>query len=120
MKTRFDNDKVYFTIDTWIFSKEVIQKCFYWYTAEFFVDFNFLDDRFIEVSLVYNTDQKYDETALVAKIAQDLNDFSIRETVNHQTKIIRELIVAKAFANFEENQEGFSLDDVSDPLGFKL
>jgi len=119
MKTRFDNSKAYFTIDTKIFPVEVIHKCFYWYTGDYVVDYDYQGERYLKVSLSHLSGEQVDQVALTARVSQDLNDFFLREKVVQQTRTIRELIVAKAFANFEEEEE-FSMQSVSDPIGFKL
>jgi hypothetical protein len=90
MKLRSVSNKVYVTIDTRIFSQNVIQKCFYWYTSDYLIEFNFNLEHYIEVVLTSISDS------------------------------IRDLIVAKAFANFEEAEAEFSSADIADPLGFKL
>jgi len=119
MKTKFDNSRAYYNIDTRIFSVEVIQKCFYWFTGDYLVDYEFQGDHYLQVTLSPLVDNQIDQMTLTARVSQDLNDFFLREKVAEQTRTIRELIVAKAFANFEE-EEDFSMESVSDPLGFKL
>jgi His-Xaa-Ser system protein HxsD len=120
MKLRSVSNKIYVTIDTRIFSQNVIQKCFYWYTSDYLIEFNFNLEHYIEVVLASISDSQIDEIALQIRISQDLNDFYLRELVNQQTGTIRDLIVAKAFANFEEAEAEFSSADIADPLGFKL
>lgn len=43
-------------------------------------------------------------------------DFKLRDIVSKETKTIRELIIAKAFAYYEEDQSPDT--EISDPVGF--
>lgn len=50
------------------------------------------------------------------KVKRDLLDFKLRDIVTKETKVVRELLVAKAFAYYglEDNPNS----EVSDPVGF--
>jgi His-Xaa-Ser system protein HxsD len=120
MKARFVRRTAHFVIDTRLYSIEVIQKCFYWYTSDFSINFDFLEDGLVEARLVLISGEDIDEISLNAKVSKDLNDHMLRAIVSKETGTIRELLVAKAFANFEEEEPTFSMEDVSDPIGFKL
>jgi hypothetical protein len=63
---------------------------------------------------------QFDENSLQKlkeKISQDLIDFKLRDIVFQETQTIRELLLAKAFANYEIGDD--PITDVSDPVGFK-
>lgn len=101
-------------IDGKLYSVEVIHKCFYWYGDKFSVDIKVEGDFFvIDISELGNegTIEK-----IFAKIKNDLIDFKTREIISTETKNIRDLLVAKAFANgeFDESPSG----EISDPVGF--
>lgn len=117
MKVKFDSDTVQISIDKRIFSNKVIQKCFYWYTADYTVDFETVDEHFVSVTMTNKSQQEIDQVYLAQKIPQDLNDFLLRDMVQEETRDIRALIVAKAFANFEQ-EEDFPLEQIGDSLGF--
>ena len=52
----------------------------------------------------------------IEKIKQDLLDFKLRDIINKETRIIRELLIAKAFANYDDEEDPTT--DISDPVGF--
>lgn len=120
MRLRLDKDNAEILIDTRIYSAPVIQKCFYWYTADYSVNIDRVDDNTMAVKLISKYHQDIDPIQMEQRILQDLNDFGLREIVREETKVIRSLIVAKAFANFEDDKDVFSSEDVADPLGFNI
>lgn len=52
---------------------------------------------------------------LISRIKQDLIDFRLREIVSRETATIRELLIAKAFAHYEDIEP---VTAISDPVGF--
>ena len=57
-------------------------------------------------------------TRAIKKLKNDLIDFQVRDIVTKETKNVRDLLIAKAFATtdkYETNPPG----EVSDPVGFK-
>jgi His-Xaa-Ser system protein HxsD len=118
MDVQFENSDIYFKIDLRIYPNIVVQKCFYWYTSDYEVSYKISSPDSLEVKLVPKSDLKLEQDTFIAKIAQDLNDFLLREVVSNETRTIRELIIAKAFANFEEEDSNFQFGEISDPVGF--
>lgn len=104
-------------IDISIYSIEIIHKCFYWYTGDFEVDISTHDSNQCQVTLVSKAETAPDFFILIDRIKQNLIDFKLREIVHKETKTVRELIIAKAFANYEIDVE-LSKGEVSDPVGF--
>jgi His-Xaa-Ser system protein HxsD len=104
-------------IDRAIYSSETIHKCFYWYTGDFDVDIDLKDESTYQVSLVSKITGDCDFNLVIDRIKQNLIDYKLREIVNKETQTIRELIVAKAFANYEMEAK-VPKTEVSDPVGF--
>lgn len=111
-----EKDSLKVSLDANVFSKNAIIKCLYWYTKDFLVEHNIRKNRH-QISLV-RKNKEIDLSTIKIKLNQDLNDFNLRDIVNTETKMIRELITAKAFSNgeFDEDSPG-TLDD---PLGIKF
>ncbi|MEJ2884359.1 His-Xaa-Ser system protein HxsD [Pedobacter sp. GR22-6] len=106
-----------FSIDKAIYSIETIHKCFYWYTGDFDVDINSDGESIYQVTMSPKTNTDCDFAMVIERVKQNLIDFKLREIVNKETQTIRELIVAKAFANYEMEAE-MPKTEVSDPVGF--
>jgi His-Xaa-Ser system protein HxsD len=103
-------------VEEQFYAEAVVYKCFYWYTRDFVVEINRESDTLL-VSLVPKMRKSVIIwEALVEKIKQDLIDFKLRAIVLSETSTIRELIIAKAFAYYEE--ENGPSSNVSDPVGF--
>lgn len=98
-----------------IYTSDVLHKCFYWYGAMFHVTISEKDISFYEIELY----PKFEDVVLedsTSKIKRDLIDFKLRDTVNKETRTIRDLIIAKAFAYYEERTSPDT--ELSDPVGF--
>ena len=52
------------------------------------------------------------------KLQQDLVDFQLRQIIHEETHNLRDLIIAKAFAN--GNLDELPKGDISDPVGFLI
>ena len=115
MKYKIDGRQCSLQIDTAIYSIEIIYKCFYWFTGDFEIDITNNGANQCQVAMVSKTEDT-NFNPLISRIKQNLIDFKLREIVNKETQTIRELIIAKAFANFE--MEETIIGNVSDPVGF--
>lgn len=107
--------------NTELYSKETVFKCLYWYGDKFHTNISFQnqDTYKIELSPLATNQAKDEDLELyLAKFERDLIDFSLRQVVNKETQAIRELLIAKAFANgdFDELPVG----ELSDPVGFNV
>lgn len=110
------DNKYVLLIDKGIYSLNVLHKCFYWYTGDFNVELTAKEENYIEVVLK-PLNEIVDFEDLKRKIQRDLIDFNLRDIITRETQTIRELIVAKAFANYEDTNE-IPQGDISDPVGF--
>lgn len=111
---RLDNS-LQFSLKEELYTEDVLFKCFYWYGADYSIDINKKDGTYFIV-LIPKLDQSINHDELLLKIKNDLIDFKLRHIVANETKNIRELLTAKAFAHFQidENPE----TEISDPVGF--
>lgn len=117
MEYQLTCDILTITVDAKLYSEEVLFKCFYWYGNTFEVDINKVDERFFQITLKYTAPgQTTDWSNIVSRIKRDLIDFRLRQIVAEETRTVRELIIAKAFAYYEEDEAPAS--SVTDPVGF--
>lgn len=115
MEFQFEANSLHLTIPT-LYSEDVLFKCFYWYTAEYGVEIESLDQDFNIVTLSSKKGAILDSVALREKIGKDLIDFKLRDIVTKETQTIRELITAKAFAHIDLTTNPST--DITDPVGF--
>lgn len=115
MKTEILNNELRLLIEREIYSEEVLHKCFYWYGANFNVEIATYSAELFEVKL-QRQNLMIDLQATVDKIKRDLVDFKLRDIVANETKTVRELLVAKAFANYGIDNDPAT--EISDPVGF--
>jgi His-Xaa-Ser system protein HxsD len=110
-----DQSSVNIRIDSTLYSSGVVHKCFYWYAANYSIAIITEEKTFV-VKLTALKNES-DIESLVGKIQTDLIDFKTREIIAHETKNIREMIIAKAFANSDEFEEK-PTGNINDPVGF--
>lgn len=92
-------------LDTQIFSKEGLFKCFYWYSNAYLIELT-REDNWFKVIIRSKSETGLTEPEyLYKKIKQDLIDFQLREIITIQTANVRDLLIAKAFANGALEQE---------------
>lgn len=115
MKAEIRQNIIHLLIDRKLYNEEVLHKCFYWYGANFHVDIDICSEDQAAVQLEAKYDAE-DLNATLGKIKRDLIDFRLRDIVTKETKTIRELIIAKAFAHYDTNENPAS--PISDPVGF--
>ncbi|MGF6850156.1 His-Xaa-Ser system protein HxsD [Chitinophaga sp. W3I9] len=117
MKFLQDNNTLSFTVATELYPEVVLFKCLYWYTNAFEVDIIKTDPLQYKIILtrLYNA-EPVDWKTIIVKLKQDLIDFKLRQCITDETKTIRELIIAKAFAYYEN--ETIPMSEISDPVGF--
>lgn len=114
MKTEIVNNELRLLIEKEIYNEEVLYKCFYWYGANFNVEITNYSTEFFKVSLQPKT--LIDLEATIDKVKRDLVDFKLRVIVANETKTVRELLIAKAFAHYVFDNDPTT--KISDPVGF--
>lgn len=114
-----NNDLLVIKVDKNIYSQDVLYKCLYWYTGKHIISVESFNDQYYSISIKLSNGLNITEEnakQLNEQILRDLIDFKLRDIITKETQTVRELIVAKAFANFEiDTQHNFS---ISDPVGF--
>lgn len=109
------SDGVIVIVDKEIYNVDILHKCFYWYGANYDVTIADFDNSKYKIELTAKFEET-DKNEIQSKIKRDLIDFKLRDTVTKETQTIRELIVAKAFAYYEEDNNPKT--ELSDPVGF--
>jgi His-Xaa-Ser system protein HxsD len=94
-----DDKFLHIIIPQKLFSKEAILNCFYWKLNELNIHFSMFSTREFQISIDLTSISHQKKDSLKNTLPNDLLDFELREIVNKETKNIKELILAKAFAN---------------------
>nr|WP_315200643.1 His-Xaa-Ser system protein HxsD [uncultured Flavobacterium sp.] len=108
------NRELHFSLNEGQYNEDILYKCFYWYAADYNVNIK-KENTLYQISISNKTGEDINET-LLKKIQQDLIDFKLRDIVTKETKNIRELLTAKAFAHFQTDNDPDT--EISDPVGF--
>lgn len=120
METSVQENKLSMLLHRELYSKEVLAKCFYWYGGEYDVSIDITDTNHYCVNLVAKQGSRgeaVDFQQLISNISRSLADYQLREILEKETRHIRNLLVAKAFAYYEEEDEDPGTE-ISDPVGF--
>ena len=97
------------TIDKRIYNDSVISKAVYWMSGDYKIVRKSLDEFIEQVDLTVINKVSSDSSAEM-KFNQLLNDFKLRQIVSDETRDIKTILYAKAFAEDEELSE----DDIHD------
>lgn len=117
MKSQLLNNELIIYIEKTLYNVETLYKCFYWYGEMYDVDISEENLSYkIRIMTKNKEEQLREIPSLLSKIKRDLIDFKLRDIVSKETKTIRELIVAKAFAYYDLNENPQT--EISDPIGF--
>lgn len=102
-------------VDKETYPSDVLYKCFYWYSDNYNVQIFPFDHFNYKVTLQCKV-LEHNFDSILEKIQQDLIDFKLRDIVTKETRTIRELIIAKAFAYYDLADNPST--EISDPVGF--
>ncbi|SDZ74628.1 His-Xaa-Ser system protein HxsD [Arachidicoccus rhizosphaerae] len=114
MKTEINDQELSIYIDKSLYNTDVLYKCFYWYSTDYAIEI--ADDSEKQHLVKIKPVDKNFAEPLITKIKKDLIDFKLRDIVTKETKTIRELMIAKAFAYYDSDETPES--EISDPVGF--
>lgn len=103
-------------VDGNLYSEIVLYKCLYWYTGRYTVDVQPSSTGYLVRFEQAEAFSDESSLALLSKFQKDLIDFKLRQIVNEETRAVRELIIAKAFAHFDSTETPSSVS--TDPVGF--
>ncbi len=92
------------SIDRRIYNDSVISKAIYWLSGDYIIVRDFLDDNTESLS-IEAVGANVGEETLKAKLMQTLNDFKLRQIVADETRDIKTILYAKAFAEDEDLSE---------------
>ncbi|MEI9943939.1 MAG: His-Xaa-Ser system protein HxsD [Chitinophagaceae bacterium] len=97
------------------YEEAVVYKCFYWYSGKYQVTIKKeMENWNIRLESIDVSDEALQR--LTEKVSRDLSDFKLRQIVTNETKVIRELLTAKAFAHHETDESPET--NITDPVGF--
>lgn len=98
------------TIDSRIYSDSVISKAVYWMSGDFVIARHMVNDHTENIEIVPNSSNIIVDSEVERLFTQSLNDFKLREIVADETRDIKTILYAKAFAEDEDLSE----DDIHD------
>jgi len=90
-------------IDNNIYSDSVISKVVYWLSGEYVVERKRRDNT--DILCITTNDESGADELLRKKIFLMLNDQKLRNIIEEETKDIRTILYAKAFADFDDLTE---------------
>lgn len=96
-------------IDRRIYSDSVISKAIYWLSGDYVIVRSLLNGITESISITAKTGS-INERELEVKLLQTLNDFKLRQIVADETRDIKTILYAKAFAE----DENLSEEDIHD------
>jgi His-Xaa-Ser system protein HxsD len=115
--TLVNSETISVLVDQSIYNMDTLHKCFYWYGADFSIDFKNVETNVCQITLISKDNSPLDVESISKKIKTDLIDFKLRDIVTKETVNIRELLIAQAFANYELQED--PTREISDPVGFE-
>lgn len=92
-------------IDRRIYSDTVISKAVYWLSDDYIIVRNQLDDFTESISAISKDGKVWDEISWQSRLMGALNDFKLREIVADETRDIKTILYAKAFAEDDDLSE---------------
>lgn len=119
MKYIINDNKISIFLQEEIYNMDVLHKCFYWYSGDYSISIIKEVDNEVRISLMANDKEQinFNIESLIEQISRDLIDYKLRDIIFKETKNIRELIVAKAFAHYDDNDPA---SEITDPVGFDV
>lgn len=91
-------------IDRRIYNDSVISKAIYRLSGDYLIVRSLLNDNTESISITYKT-ESISEQELKVILLQTLNDFKLRQIVADETRNIKTILYAKAFAEDEDLSE---------------
>ena len=91
-------------IDRRIYNDSVISKAIYWLSGDYTIVRSILDENTESLSITANT-ANIAENVMKKNLMQTLNDFKLRQIVADETRDVKTILYAKAFAEDEDLSE---------------
>ena len=96
-------NKASFSIDTNVYTMNVIHKVLYWLSDSFVISTQSIGN---DVQVTLTSKEEYaDWNNMESMISQMLCDYALREVVSEETKDIRNILYIKAFSNIDDFYE---------------
>ena len=92
-------------IDKRIYNDSVISKVVYWLSGDYKIVRNTLDEFTEKIDFVPNNSDSDSINQFENRFFQSLNDFKLRQIVANETRDIKTILYAKAFAEDEDLSE---------------
>ena len=115
MQASFTEQGLELVLESARYSGSMLHKCFYWYTRDYQVLIEPTDGGCTRVRLQPKEGAAF-PAAILDQVHNDLLDFQLREMIAEETRTVRELLIAKAFAHYDTEQPLST--GISDPVGF--
>ena len=97
-------------VDRRIYNDSVISKVIYWLSGDYVISRSLIDENTEKISILIKNNLREEEENLNDKFQNLLNDFKLRDIIAKETKDIKTILYAKAFAD----DENLSEDDITD------
>jgi len=111
LKTTIENEKFELLIDVNIFPKDIVLKAAYTYLDKWYFFFSFNKDGNLIMQFTKKDNQKVDPKVIIWDFSDSLLEYLLRDKLEKDNKIVREIIVEKAI-NWPIDKGNFiSFDD---------
>lgn len=97
-------------VDRRIYNDSVISKVIYWLSKDYVIYRSLIDENTEKISILIKNNLREEEGNLNEKFHNLLNDFKLRDIIAKETKDIKTILYAKAFAD----DENLSENDITD------
>lgn len=97
-------------IDRRIYNDSVISKVIYWLSKDYVIYRSLIDENTEKISILIKNNLREEEENLNEKFHNLLNDFKLRDIIAQETRDIKTILYAKAFAD----DENLSENDITD------
>ena len=119
MKDSVKDGKIVVYASKSLVSKSSILKTLYWFGENFHTQIIDIEKSHKIILTPFEKIYSHEElNDFLFKLQRDLIDFELRTIVRKETKIIHELLVAKAFSNYSTSED--PPGEISDPVGFNI
>ena len=97
-------------VDRRIYNDSVISKVIYWLSGDYVISRSLIDENTEKISILKKNNLREEEENLNEKFHNLLNDFKLRDIIAQETRDIKTILYAKAFAD----DENLSENDITD------
>lgn len=103
------DNKVFFIVDTKVFSMNIVHKVLYWLSDSFLIQ-STLKGNELHIELT-SKQSILNWQDVEMKISQLFCDYALRKIISEETKDIRNILYIKAFSNLDDFNEYESSDE---------